>query len=49
MPIKTRFRAYQLGNAGSSFSYSVDNHLTLIEARLNEVNGPNILKEMKPS
>lgn len=47
MPTITRFRAYQLGNAGSSFSYSVDNHFTLIEARFNEVNSPNILKEMK--
>ena len=47
MSKKTRFRAYQLGNAGSSFSYSVDNHFTLIEARINEVNGPNILAEMK--
>ena len=47
MPKKTRFRAYQLGNAGSSFSYSVDNHFTLIEARMNEVNGPNIIQEMK--
>lgn len=47
MPTKTRFRAYQLGNAGSSFSYSVDNHFTLIEARINEVNCPNIIKEME--
>ena len=47
MSIKTRFRAYQLGTAGSSFSYSVDNHFTLIEARINEINGPNILTEMK--
>lgn len=47
MSKKTRFRAYQLGNAGSSFSYSVDDHFTLIEARLNKVNGPNIVEEMK--
>ena len=32
----TRFRAYQLPNKGSSFSLSVDNHFTLIEARYNE-------------
>ena len=32
--IYTRFRAYQLGNAGSSFSYYADGHFTLIEARL---------------
>lgn len=43
----TRFRAYQLGTEGSSFSYSVDNHFTLIEARINNVNGENILKEME--
>ncbi len=36
--IKTRFRAYQLGNAGSSFSYFADNHFTLIEARLTDIN-----------
>ncbi len=43
----TRFRAYQLGSKGSSFSYSVDNHFTLIEARYNEVNKPSIAFEMK--
>jgi competence protein ComEC len=45
----TRFRAYQLGNKGSSFSYSVDKHFTLIEARYNETNKPSILFEMKIS
>ena len=44
---KTRFRAYQLGEKGSSFSYSVDNHFTLIEGRFNEMNKANILYEMK--
>lgn len=44
---KTRFRAYQLGEKGSSFSYSVDDHFTLIEGRYNEVNKANILFEMK--
>lgn len=47
MSKKTRFRAYQLGNAGSSFSYSVDNHFTLIEARFNDTNKPNIIEEMQ--
>ncbi|NDV84175.1 ComEC/Rec2 family competence protein [Bacteroides sp. 51] len=47
MTKNTRFRAYQLSTPGSSFSYSVDNHFTLIEARINEVNGPKILAEMK--
>jgi len=46
MSKKTRFRAYQLGTPGSSFSYSVDNHFTLIEARLNETNCSNVIKEM---
>lgn len=43
---KTRFRAYQLGEKGSSFSYSVDEHFTLIEGRYNEVNKANVLYEM---
>lgn len=43
---KTRFRAYQLGDKGSSFSYSVDGNFTLIEARLNQTNGPSICDEM---
>lgn len=47
MSKKTRFRAYQLGTAGSSFSYSVDNHFTLIEARFNDTNRPNIIEEMQ--
>ena len=44
---KTRFRAYQLGEKGSSFSYSVDNHFTLIEGRYNDVNKVNVLYEMR--
>lgn len=43
----TRFRAYQLGEKGASFSLSVDNEFTLIEARLNDVNRKNVLYEMK--
>lgn len=43
----TRFRAYQLGSKGSSFSYSVGNHFTLIEARFNETNKPSIEFEME--
>lgn len=42
----TRFRAYQLGGKGSSFSYCVDNIFTLIEARYNEVNKSRIQNEM---
>jgi competence protein ComEC len=41
-----RFRAYQLGNAGSSFSYFDGSEFTLIEARYNKVNAPNIHNEM---
>ena len=43
----TRFRAYQLGEKGASFSLSVDNDFTLIEARLNSVNGKNVIDEMR--
>ena len=44
---KTRFRAYQLGDKGSSFSYSVDDNFTLIEARLNATNALSICHEIK--
>ena len=43
----TRFRAYQLGTSGASFSLSVDSHFTLIEARYNESNAPHIKWEMR--
>lgn len=43
----TRFRAYQLGTSGASFSLSVDSHFTLIEARYNDSNSPHIKWEMK--
>ena len=43
----TRFRAYQLGTPGSLFSYSVDNHFTLIEARLTVVSAGSISAELK--
>ncbi len=42
----TRFRAYQLGNAGSSFSYFNGSTFTLIEARYNDVNEESIKKEL---
>lgn len=44
---ETRFRAYQLGNPGSSFSYTVGNHITLIEARYNDMNKANIRSEVE--
>src|SRR5437764_3572353 len=43
----TRFRAYQLGCPGSSFSYYDGETFTLIEARLTELNRPRIDKEME--
>lgn len=43
----TRFRAYQLGSAGSSFSYFAGGHFTLIEARLTEQSRPSLVLEMK--
>lgn len=43
----TRFRAYQLGTKGASYSYCVDDVFTLIEARYNDVNKPNIHQEME--
>ena len=42
----TRFRAYQLGECGASFSFSVNSHFTLIEARYNDVNKPHIQWEL---
>lgn len=43
----TRFRAYQLGNAGSSFSYFDGSDFTLIEGRLTEVNEITIAAELR--
>src|SRR6266542_1268770 len=43
----TRFRAYQLGNPGSSFSYFDGKTFTLIEARLTELSRPRVKKEME--
>ena len=42
----TRFRAYQLGNAGSSFSYCNGTTFFLIEARLTEKSKPSLVKEL---
>jgi len=43
----TRFRAYQLGQAGSSFSLFADGRFTLIEARLTDISRPNVDQELK--
>lgn len=42
----TRFRAYQLGNAGSSFSYCDSSTFFLIEARLTEMSRPSLIHEL---
>lgn len=44
--IETRFRAYQLGKAGSSFSYFADDLFTLMEARLTDISRPNLKQEL---
>lgn len=43
----TRFRAYQLGNAGSSFSYFNGSNFTLIEARYSDGNKDSIKQELE--
>lgn len=43
----TRFRAYQLDNEGSSFSYFDGTTFTLIEARLTDLNRPRVDKELE--
>lgn len=45
--IITRFRAYQLGSAGSSFSLFADGHFTIIEGRLTELSRPRLIREME--
>ncbi|AJF01252.1 ComEC/Rec2 family competence protein [Pandoraea apista] len=46
-PINTRFRAYQLGEPGSSFSYFADGNFTLIEARLTDRSYQSLAEEMR--
>jgi len=45
--IKTRFRAYQLGSAGSSFSYCSGDKFVLIEGRYCEGNETSIEQELR--
>lgn len=45
--VNTRFRAYQLGCAGASYSYFAGNHFTLIEAMITERNKPQLLEELE--
>lgn len=44
--INTRFRAYQLDTAGSSFSYFSEDKFVLIEGRYCEANEPSIKQEL---
>lgn len=44
--IVTRFRAYQLGQAGSSFSYFADGHFTLIEGIITDINHQTLSDEL---
>ena len=46
VPRQTRFRAFQLGSKGSSFSYFDGVTFTLIEARVTELNAPQLIAEM---
>ena len=45
--IATRFRAYQLGQAGSSFSHYANGHFTLIEGIITDTNHQTLLDELK--
>jgi len=42
----TRFRAYQLGSPGSSFTYFADGRFRLVEARLTDHSKPSLEREM---
>lgn len=47
LSVPTRFRAYQLGVPGSSFSYFANDHFTLIEAMATEVSKPQLRTELE--
>ena len=42
----TRFRAYQLGTLGSSFSYFADGRFTVLEARMTDVSSKMLAIQM---
>lgn len=46
-PVITRFRGYQLGAAGSSFSYFANGIFTLIEARATDLFVQHIWPELR--
>lgn len=45
--VKTRFRVYQLENAGSLMSYATPKNFTLIEARIGETSRKNLKEELE--
>lgn len=45
--VRTRFRTYKLGKAGSLCSYFAGNHFTLIEAADSEISRSNLLEELE--
>jgi competence protein ComEC len=45
--VRTRFRAYKLGKAGSLCSYFAGNYFTLIEATGSEISRPSLQEELK--
>jgi competence protein ComEC len=45
--VLTRFRAYQLGTPGSSFSYFADKRFTLIEGRATEAKQTSLMRELE--
>lgn len=45
--VHTRFRAFQLGSPGSSFSYFAGGHFTLIEGRLTDASRNSLKCEMR--
>jgi competence protein ComEC len=45
--IPTRFRAYQLGSPGSSFSYFAGRHFTVLEGRLTDISRASLIREME--
>lgn len=45
--VVTRFRAYQLGNEGASFSYFADGNFTLVEARITKTSYQSLIAELK--
>jgi competence protein ComEC len=44
--ISTRFRAYQLDEAGASFSLAANGHMTVIEARVTDLSRPHLIAEV---